>query len=64
MVKYFFRNSIFYLSHVVFGNITCLTRSFQSKLVTENDDDRGCHFKLSYVFVMSEDRVHSCMSYS
>ena len=31
---------------------------------TENYDDRGRHFILSYVFAMSEVHVHSCMSYS
>jgi len=30
---------------------------------TENDDDRGRHFQLSYVLAMSEVRVHSYVSY-
>jgi len=31
---------------------------------TENDDDRGHHFELSFVFAMSEVHVHSYVSYS
>jgi len=30
---------------------------------TENNDDRGCLFELSYVFAMSEICVHSYVSH-
>ena len=43
--------------------MTCLTQSFQSKQL-KNDDHLGRHLELWYVFAMSEVRVHSYVSYS
>ena len=55
-----------------FSGIVCLTLHtrciwiyymFSHKHFNQNND-RGCHFELSYVLAMSEVRVHSYVSYS